>query len=185
MAACTSFAGLFICRFLFGGVESILTPSVVLIVSMWYRPEEQPQRNSIILNVVAPIVNGFVAWVVGYYSGPYETWKIIFLLLGCFTIVWAGVVFLFLPNNPIEARRLSNREKFIIIQRKAADNTGVENKSFKKEQIWEAVLDINTWLIWFSVMALQVGLISEVYSLSTRQGLTQELADSKRGSHHL
>lgn len=156
MAATSSFAGLFVCRFLLGGFEALLIPAVTLIVSMWYRPEEQPRRNSIILNVVAPIVNGFVAWVVGYYKGPFATWKIIFLLLGSITIVWSGVVFWFLPNNPLETKRLTPREKYIIIQRKAADNTGIETKAIKKEQIWEAFADPKTWLIWISIIALQV-----------------------------
>lgn len=128
---------------------------------------------SIILNVVAPIINGFIAWVVGYYHGPYATWKIIFLLIGAITICWSAVVYFFLyvtispwsihysfnkasPSNPIETKLLNDREKFIVIQRKAADNTGIESKTIKKEQIWEAIIDPKTWLIWFAIMALQV-----------------------------
>ncbi|KAJ5517690.1 hypothetical protein N7453_000112 [Penicillium expansum] len=156
MAACTSFGGLFACRFLLGGCESLLIPAVTMVVSMWYRPEEQPKRNSIILNVVAPIINGFVAWVVGYYKGPYERWKIIFLLVGALTIVTSVVVYLVLPNNPLEAKFLTPREKYIVIQRKAADNTGIESKTFKMEQVWEAIFDIKTWLIWIAIAALQV-----------------------------
>ncbi|KAL5335973.1 allantoate permease [Aspergillus crustosus] len=156
MAACTSFTGLFICRFLLGGFESLLIPAVTLIVSMWYRPEEQPKRMSIILNVVAPIINGFVAWVCGYHKGSFETWKIIFLLLGAITLCWSAVVFFCLPNNPLDADWLSKREKYIIIQRKASDNTGVEAKSIKKDQILEAFADVKTWLIWFAIVALQV-----------------------------
>ncbi len=147
---------MFVCRFLLGGFEALLIPAVTLIVAMWYKPEEQPRRNSIILNVIAPILNGFVAWVVGYYKGPYAVWKIIFLLVGCLTIAWSAVVYFFLPSNPLEAKRLSPREKYIIIQRKAADNTGVENKSFKLEQVKEAFLDLKTWLIWLAIIALQV-----------------------------
>ncbi|KAK4868614.1 hypothetical protein LT330_006816 [Penicillium expansum] len=156
MAACTSFGGLFACRFLLGGCESLLIPAVTMVVSMWYRPEEQPKRNSIILNVVAPIINGFVAWVVGYYKGPYERWKIIFLLVGALTIVTSVVVYFVLPNNPLEAKFLTPREKYIVIQRKAADNTGIESKTFKMEQVWEAIFDIKTWLIWIAIAALQV-----------------------------
>ena len=60
------------------------------------------------------------------------------------------------PNNPLEAKWLSGREKLMIIQRKASDNTGIESKVFKKEQLWEAVMDPKTWLIWFAIVALQV-----------------------------
>lgn len=96
MAATSSFGGLFVCRFFLGGCEALLIPAVTLVVSMWYRPEEQPSRNSIILNVIAPILNGFIAWLVSYYHGPFESWKIIFLVLGAFTALWAIVVYLFL-----------------------------------------------------------------------------------------
>ncbi|KAJ5087253.1 hypothetical protein N7456_010869 [Penicillium angulare] len=156
MAACTSFGGLFACRFLLGGCEALLIPAVTLVVSMWYRPEEQPKRNSVILNVIAPILNGFIAWVVGYYTGPFKTWKIIFLLIGGITILTALMVYLVLPNNPLEAKFLTAREKYIIIQRKAADNTGIESKTFKMEQVYEAALDVKTWLIWIAIAALQV-----------------------------
>lgn len=68
MAACTNFGGLFVCRFLLGGFEALLIPAVTLVVAMWYKPSEQPQRNAIILNVVAPIFNGLVAWAVGEFQ---------------------------------------------------------------------------------------------------------------------
>jgi MFS transporter, ACS family, allantoate permease len=82
--------------------------------------------------------------------------KIIFLALGAFTILWSFVVLYFLPNNPLEAKWLSDREKYMLIQRQAVDNTGMESKTFKKEQIWEALMDVKTWLIWFAIIALQV-----------------------------
>ncbi|TVY22577.1 putative transporter [Lachnellula hyalina] len=156
MAACTSFGGLFVCRFLLGGFEALLIPAVTLLIAMWYKPNEQPARNAIILNVIAPILNGLIAWSVGYHHGHFPAWKIIFLTLGAFTILWSTVVFWFLPNNPLEAKWLSEREKYMLIQRKATDNTGMESKTFKKEQIWEALMDVKTWLIWFAIVALQV-----------------------------
>lgn len=156
MAACTSFGGLFVCRFLLGGFEALLIPAVTLLVAMWYKPDEQPKRNSIILNVIAPILNGFVAWLVSYHHGEFAAWKIIFLALGAFTIIWAFVVFWFLPNTPLDAKWLSSREKYMLIQRKATDNTGLEAKKFKMEQVWEAVFDAKTWLIWIAIIALQV-----------------------------
>lgn len=60
------------------------------------------------------------------------------------------------PNNPLEAKWLSGREKMIVIQRKASDNTGVESKVFKNEQILEALFDLKTWLLFFAIVALQV-----------------------------
>jgi MFS family permease len=45
MATCTTFRGFFVCRFLLGGFEALLIPTITMLISMWYRPEEQPKRN--------------------------------------------------------------------------------------------------------------------------------------------
>jgi MFS transporter, ACS family, allantoate permease len=60
------------------------------------------------------------------------------------------------PDNPLETNYISSREKYIIIQRKASDNTGVESKTIKLGQIWEALLDPKMWLMWIAIVALQV-----------------------------
>jgi ACS family allantoate permease-like MFS transporter len=156
MAATTNFAGLFVCRFFLGGCEALLIPAVTFFVAMWYRPDEQPKRNAIILNVIAPIVNGLFIWAIGYYDGNFAAWRIIFLTLGIATILWAIVVFLFLPNDPTSVKWLTPREKYMLIQRKALDNTGLESHTFKWDHVREAMTDSKTWLIWFAIVALQV-----------------------------
>jgi MFS transporter, ACS family, allantoate permease len=52
MAAAHNFTTLFVCRFFLGGFEALVIPATTLLVAMWYRPEEQPKRNAIILNVM-------------------------------------------------------------------------------------------------------------------------------------
>ena len=56
------------------------------------------------------------------------------------------MVYLFLPNNPLKAKWLSGRVKYIIIQRKATYNTGIESKSSKKGQAVEAFTNVKPWL---------------------------------------
>ena len=46
MAACSSYAGLMICRALLGVFEAPVAPILVLIISMWYKKEEQGRRVS-------------------------------------------------------------------------------------------------------------------------------------------
>lgn len=50
MAVCTSFTGLFVCRFLLGGFEALLIPATTLVVTMWYKPDEQPRRNAYVVS---------------------------------------------------------------------------------------------------------------------------------------
>lgn len=56
---------------------------------------------------------------------------------------------LLLPDSPVAAKFLNDREKAIIIDRIRDDQTGVENKKWKKSQFVEVLLDPKTWLLFF------------------------------------
>ena len=62
------------------------------------------------------------------------------------TVAYAIVIAVFLPDSPVTAKFISERQKAIVIDRIRADQTGVENKTFKKEQMLEAFIDPKTWL---------------------------------------
>lgn len=49
------------------------------------------------------------------------------------TVVWAFIVGIFLPDNPVKAKFISERQKAIAIDRVRVDQTGIENKTFKKK----------------------------------------------------
>ena len=72
------------------------------------------------------------------------------------TVVYSFFVGIFLPDNPVKAKFISERQKAIAIDRVRADQTGIENKTFKREQMIEAFTDPKTWLIfafniWISI----------------------------------
>lgn len=46
MAACTSYAGLMVCRTILGIFEACVAPILVIIIAMWYKKEEQGRRVS-------------------------------------------------------------------------------------------------------------------------------------------
>ena len=46
MSATTSYAGLMVCRTILGIFEAPVAPILVLIISMWYKKEEQGRRVS-------------------------------------------------------------------------------------------------------------------------------------------
>lgn len=45
-SACSNYASLAALRFLLGMFESAISPSLILVTSMWYRRDEQPTRVS-------------------------------------------------------------------------------------------------------------------------------------------
>jgi hypothetical protein len=98
---------------------------------------------------------GPIGYAIGGIGGT-EQWRYFFWITGAMTCVWAIVVGVFLPDNPVKAKFISEREKAIAIDRVRADQTGIENKTWKKEQMIEAFTDPKTWLmflfnIWISI----------------------------------
>jgi ACS family allantoate permease-like MFS transporter len=91
---------------------------------------------------------------IGFLGG--EKWRWFFWITGIITIVWACIAGLFLPDNPISAKFISERERAIAVNRVRANQTGIENKTFKTEQMIEAFLDPKTWLMFFFVVFIAI-----------------------------
>ncbi|EIW82380.1 MFS general substrate transporter [Coniophora puteana RWD-64-598 SS2] len=142
-AATNSFGPFFALRFL-------LAPSLILIISMFYKKDEQASRISwfYVMNGLTQIFGGFVAFGVSFYDGKViPPYKIVYLVLGGISIIVGCVVLIWLPDSPVHARMLTREERVASLERVRNDQGGTENKRFKKEQIIEAVKDIRTWLI--------------------------------------
>jgi len=85
---------------------------------------------------------------IGFIGGN-EQFRYFFYIIGGVTVIYAILVGIFLPDSPVRAKFLNKREKAIAIDRIRANQTGVENKVFKKEQMIEAFMDPKTWLMFF------------------------------------
>ncbi|KAL5350697.1 hypothetical protein ACLOAV_004266 [Pseudogymnoascus australis] len=71
----------------------------------------------------------------------------IFLFCGLITIITAPFVYWKLDNDIATARFLTEEERQQGIERLRANNTGVEEiHEFKWSHVWEAALDLKTWL---------------------------------------
>ncbi|KAF9006454.1 MFS general substrate transporter [Cyathus striatus] len=146
----TSFGAFFALRFLLGMCESCVAPILILIISMFYKKNEQASRISwfYVMNGITQIFGGFVAYGISFYDGrllaPY---KIIYILLGGLAILVGVCVLIWLPDSPVHARFLTQEERIAALERVRDDQGGTENKKLKKAQIIEAVSDVRTWLI--------------------------------------
>lgn len=70
-----------------------------------------------------------------------------YLLTGALAILCGIAVIIWMPDSPLHATFLSKEERIIAIERIRNDQGGTENKTIKRYQLREAVLDIRTWLI--------------------------------------
>jgi len=90
-------------------------------------------------------------------SESWESWQILFLVIGLLTFVFGIFTFFYLPDNPTNAWFLTEEEKMIVIEHVRPNQTGIENKIFKKEQIIELLFkDKHTWPMFFLTIISQI-----------------------------
>ncbi|KAJ3559841.1 hypothetical protein NM688_g99 [Phlebia brevispora] len=155
----SSFGPFFVLRFLLGMLESCVAPTLILIISMFYKKDEQATRMSwfYMMIGVAEIFGGFVAYGVSFdFHSGIAPYKIMYLLCGALAATVGSCVLLWMPDSPLHARFLSHEERVGAVERIREDQGGTENKKLKREQVAEALLDIRTWLIVMSTVITSV-----------------------------
>jgi hypothetical protein len=66
---------------------------------------------------------------------------------GALCAAWGIVIFIFLPNSPVDTRAFTKRERQMIVERMRNDQTGIENKHLKWYQVKEALLDYKLYIL--------------------------------------
>ncbi|KAI0724647.1 MFS general substrate transporter [Fomitopsis betulina] len=148
-AACTNFGGLLACRFVLGICEGSVTPGFMIITSMFYTRKEQTLRVGywFMMNGTAQIILGFVSFGSLHTNTPnFEPWQWLVVITGAITVVSSLAFWAMFPDSPTSAWFLTHEERIIAVQRLKVNQTGVENKKFKREQFYEALRDPKTWL---------------------------------------
>ncbi|KAL4878464.1 major facilitator superfamily domain-containing protein [Aspergillus karnatakaensis] len=148
-AAATNFPGLMVVRFLLGVFESCVQPAFIVMTSMWFTRHEQTVLTSLwyCMTGVQLMVGGILAWGTSHYIGhAIKSWQLLFLVLGAATCTWAVFLGWYLPDSPMTAKCFSESDKRLMVERVRANDTGIQNKKFKKYQLVEAVTDPITWL---------------------------------------
>ncbi|EME77918.1 uncharacterized protein MYCFIDRAFT_33418 [Pseudocercospora fijiensis CIRAD86] len=147
-AAAHNFTGMVALRTLLGTFEAVCQPTFLIMSSMWYKREEQALMVSFwyAMNGMQQIVGGLLAYCFSLiHSGPIKSWQAIFITYGCFSALWGVFVIWYLPDSPMRATCFSEDDKHLMVERVRANQTGLQNKKFRKEQMWEAFTDLQCW----------------------------------------
>ncbi|KAJ5407993.1 hypothetical protein N7509_001876 [Penicillium cosmopolitanum] len=148
--ACNNFGGFMAVRFLLGAAEAAVAPGFALIVSMFYRRDEQPLRQGIWFagNCIANIIGGLISYGIGNIDSSLATWRVLFLILGGVTVAFSAVLWAFLPDSPIKARFLNERERKLSVLRTLQETfSAMDENDFQTYQVWEALRDPQAWLL--------------------------------------
>lgn len=98
-------------------------------------------------------VGGLIAYGASHYKGDVLfSWQLLFLILGGATVVWSLCIAFILPDSPMRARGFTEEEKKMLIARVRHNETGIQNRKYKRYQIVEAVTDPFVWCCVFLIM---------------------------------
>ncbi|KAI1453940.1 MFS general substrate transporter [Annulohypoxylon moriforme] len=147
-AACKSFTGLVVVRTLLGLFESACQPAFVILSAMWYKREEQASRVTYwyMMNGAQQIVGGLLAYCFTLITdGPLKSWQWLFLAYGIISVIFGVFVLWWMPDSPMRAKCFTEEDKRLMVERVRENQTGLQNRVFKKEQVWDAFTDPQTW----------------------------------------
>ncbi|GLA01358.1 hypothetical protein AnigIFM60653_011610 [Aspergillus niger] len=159
MAACTDFASLLGLRLTLGTFEAMIAPSCVAVTQMWWRRGEQTLRTAIwnAMNGVTFIVGSLFTYGLGHiYSDNLYSYQIIFMFCGLLTVAYSTLVLIFMPDSPMEAKFLSEREKVIAVERLRANQMGIISREWRWDHVWETAYDVKTWLWFFLIVTISI-----------------------------
>jgi len=135
-------------RFFLGIFESCVQPSFIIMTTMWYTKQEQSVLTSLwyCMTGVQLMVGGIIAWGASHYTHhAIYSWQLLFLVLGCVTCAWALFIGWWLPDSPMKAKCFSEDQKRMMIERVRANETGIQNKTYKSYQMLETIKDPVIW----------------------------------------
>ncbi|PMD46859.1 MFS general substrate transporter [Hyaloscypha variabilis F] len=147
-AAVKNFTHLVVVRTLLGIFEACCQPSFVVLSSMWYLRSEQAATVSYwyMMNGAQQIVGGLLAYCFTLLQhGPLKNWQALFITYGGIAVLWGVFVLFWMPDSPMRAKCFTEEDKHLMVERVRSNQTGMQNKQFKKEQMIEAFKDPQTW----------------------------------------
>jgi MFS family permease len=110
-----------------------------------YKKEEQ--ASTIIywymMNGLQQILGGLAAFAFSFvpHDSPIKSWQALFMTYGIATVFWGFFVLFWMPDSPMKAKCWSEEDKKLMIERVRENRTGVQNRVFRKEQIYHAIAD--------------------------------------------
>lgn len=95
------------------------------------------------MNGLQQLIGGLLAFAFSFVplDSPIKSWQALFMTYGIFTVFWGSFVLWWMPDSPMKARCFSEDDKRLMVERVRENRTGVQNKTFRKEQVLDALRD--------------------------------------------
>jgi len=169
----------YVLRFLIGAFEAGFFPGVILYLTYWFPAERRASINGLFMTsfAFAGVLGGPLAGLImsGMEGvGTLKPWQWLFLLEGIPSVLAGIAVIFYLPEKPVNASWLSDREKRAVTQAIEAENS----LAGKHSSLKAAFANRRVWLcaaIYFCVVAGNATISFWVPSIIRELGVTGSL----------
>ncbi|KAK2595279.1 hypothetical protein QQS21_006994 [Conoideocrella luteorostrata] len=155
-----NFPGVAAVRTLLGMFEAVITPALIMITSQWYTKRQATPRTGIWYCGLGAgqTVGGLISWAAqhGSTTGPFESWRIMFVSVGAFNLAVGVAVTFWLPNGIREAKFLNEEEKRVLEESLTRDQSGNGTKVFQLRGLLEAATDLQVWLLCLNTILIVI-----------------------------
>ncbi|KAF1997590.1 putative MFS transporter [Amniculicola lignicola CBS 123094] len=154
-AAATDFRTLLVARIFLAIFEATTIPSSQTITAQWYTKSEAAPRYAFWFsgNAGAQFFGGLISFGLQHMTGAdLSGWRTMFLVFGLITLVVGVLIWLIVPDTPMDASFLTDAEKVSLLTHTSVNKIGVRNVKFKPEEIWEASRDPQVWIYGFATI---------------------------------
>ncbi|CAF9927620.1 MAG: hypothetical protein HETSPECPRED_006629 [Heterodermia speciosa] len=132
MAAVKSYKQLVALRFVVGILEAGFAPGVLLILSSWYKQEEQSKRFAVYISaaILSGAFGGLLAGAITKnLDGAHgiRGWRWLFIVEGAASIGWAIIAHFLLLDFPLTSQHLTQAERRLAHDRLQIRTTSIEN----------------------------------------------------------
>ncbi|KEY74389.1 hypothetical protein S7711_07295 [Stachybotrys chartarum IBT 7711] len=159
-AAAQNFPGMTAARTILGMFEAVISPSLIMITSQWYNRRQATPRTGIWYCGlgVGQTLGGLISFTAqaGSRTGDFEGWRILFVAVGAFNLLIGTLVTFWMPSGIDEARFLSQQEKTVLKDSLSAQDGGNGAKVFRASGIWDALKDLQVWLLLLNTILIVV-----------------------------
>ncbi|KAE8153085.1 major facilitator superfamily domain-containing protein [Aspergillus avenaceus] len=156
-AAAQNKEALWALRFLLGMCEAGLFPGLAAQLCGWYRSDEMGKHIMWMFGFqnTSGIVGSLLAYATSYMNGlcGMSAWRWVYLLEGLFTILFAGVIYLVLPDwtkSALTGKWLTEREQEYVEARLSENAPKTSDSDFSKDEVIASLNDPRTYAFMLS-----------------------------------
>lgn len=147
-AAVKNYHGMLALRVILGFAEAAVIPCLVLITTNFYDKAQGAFRIGIFYSGLGlgQIIGGLLSFLFQLVESSFEGWKILFLVVGFVNISCGLYVVFFIPPEPLAAKQLTPKEKYVLLEKLTEGKVGVNSYKFQPRQVLEMIIDPQCWL---------------------------------------